>query len=53
MHWRKQIWQALKYVIVFFGNRKAIDYHDNVNDVITSYKNLDCYWSLNVRFQGT
>ena len=43
--------QAFKKVThSFLGNRKAENYHDIVNDLITSYKNLGCNMSLKVHF---
>ena len=47
----KAAWQALKNVThSFLGNRKAENYRDIVNDLITSYKNLGCNMSLKVHF---
>ncbi|KAF2358194.1 hypothetical protein FHG87_011047 [Trinorchestia longiramus] len=45
----KAAWHALKKYI-FWGNRKAENYRDIVNDLITSYKHLDCNMSLKVHF---
>jgi len=50
----RNAWLSFKRICKdFLGNRKAANYQDVVQDLLTSYKAMGCNMSLNIHFLET
>ena len=47
----RNAWLSFKRICKdFLGNHKAANYHDDVQDLLTSYKSMGCNMSLKIHF---
>ena len=47
---KKAAWDSFKFIVAFFGNRRAENYEELVNNLLQSYQKLGCNMSEKIHF---